>query len=215
VSDLSTPSGQLLWQGRPLSRPGRADLLAGVATLLVTAAALSGGLVVGHGAPLARAAGLGLGYAAVVSLTLTAARVAGVNALVALLAAFFVPVTLAAAIGERGLVTLCPGLLAAALVGIVIARLRQRLATRFWLTTTGATTGEAGKYLITWPVKAPPSIVRDRFGGDVVDVDFGPVEARLATRDGKTFVLPARPRRFERVSAVGLEEALSKARAPG
>ena len=200
--DPTAPPDAVVWSGAPALYPGREDLFAGLAAFAATALVLCGGLVFLHGAPLEKALQLGLGYSAIVALITSLARVAGAGTLTMLLAAFFLPISVAAvATGQDGLSLVCPLASATSFLGLFLLRWKQRRATRYWITASGACMGEVGRYLISFPIAAPPVVRPDRFGAGLGDIDFGRVEARLVTRDGRTFTLPPRRCRFRRVAA--------------
>lgn len=200
--DPTAPSEPVVWGGGPVPYPRREDLLAGLAVFAVTALVLCSGLALVHGAPPARALQLGLGYSALVAAITGLARVAGAGALTTLLAAFFLPISVAAlTTGQSGLSLACPLASATSFLGLFALRWRQRRATRYWITASGACMGEVGRYLISFPILAPPVVRPDRFGAGLGDIDFGRVQARLVTRDGRTFQLPPRRCRFRRVVA--------------
>lgn len=201
-ADIAAVPAGALWSGRPTARPVREDALAGLVAFAVTGVVLGGGLALADGIAPAQAARLGLGYAALVAVTTTLGRVAGAGMSVTLLAAFFAPVALAAAVtGRHGLAFLCPASCAGALFVLLALRLRQRRATRYWVAADHAGLGEAGRYVITFRLAGPPAVRPDRFGAGLGDIDFGPVQARLTTSRGKSFVLPSRACRFQRVQA--------------
>lgn len=192
----------MVWAGGPTLSPRREDLLAGLTAFAATALVLCGGLLLLHGAPPAQALQLGLGYSAVVAAITSFARVAGAGALTMLLAAFFLPISVAAiATGQSGLGLVCPLASATSFLGLLLLRWKQRRATRYWITASGACMGEVGRYLITFPILVAPVVRPDRFGAGLGDIDFGRVQARLVTRDGRTFTLPPRRCRFRRVAA--------------
>jgi hypothetical protein len=200
--DPTAPTDPIVWAGGPALRPRREDLLAATAAFAATALVLCGGLVFVHGAPPARALQLGLGYSAIVAAITGLARVAGAGTLTMLLAAFFLPISVAAlTTGQAGLSLVCPLASATSFLGLFLLRWRQRRATRYWITASGACMGEVGRYLISFPILAPPLVRPDRFGAGLGDIDFGRVQARLVTRDGRTFQLPPRRCRFRRVVA--------------
>ncbi len=215
--DPTTPPAGALWTGGPTARPAREDLLAALAAFGATVAVLGGGLTMAYGLEPARAWSLGGAYAAVVAATTVLGRLAGVGLPVTVLAAFFAPVALAAALtGREGLQLVCPLASALGLALLLVMRLRQRRATRYWVAAAEAGMGEVGRYLITFPVAGLPVVRPDRFGAALGDIDFGRHDARLVTRDGATFVLSRRACRFHRVAAPDqVVAALRAGPAPG
>lgn len=200
--DPTTPPASALWSGAPAARPTREDLLAALAAFGATVAVLGGGLTMAYGLAPARAWTLGGAYAAVVAAVTVVGRVAGVGLPVTVLTAFFAPVALAAALtGREGLQLACPLASALGLALLLVMRLRQRRATRYWVAAGEAGMGEVGRYLITFPVAGLPVVRPDRFGAALGDIDFGRHDARLVTRDGASFVLSRRACRFHRVAA--------------
>ncbi|MCO5172058.1 MAG: hypothetical protein M9894_37645 [Planctomycetes bacterium] len=197
----AVPPG-VLWSGQPTARPVREDLVAGVVAFAVTALVLGGGLALADGVAPGHAARLGLGYAALVAATTTLGRVAGAGMTATLLAAFFAPVAVAAALtGRQGFGLVCPAASAGLLLFILVLRLRQRRATRYWIAADHAGLGEVGRYAVTFRLAGPPAVRLDRFGAGLGDLDFGQVQARLTTHRGRSFVLPRRACRFQRVQA--------------
>lgn len=214
ATDPTAPPEGALWTGAPSARPGREDLTAGLVAFAATIAVLGGGLSLGYGVAPDRAWSLAAGYAALVGGTAVLGRVAGAGMLVSVLAAFFLPVAAAAAAtGREGLELVCPAVTAGGLGLLLVLRLRQRRATRYWVAAGQAGVGEVGRYLITFPVAGLPVVRPDRFGAGLGDVDFGRQDARLVTRDGATFVLSRRPCRFQRVAAP--ERVVEALRTPG
>lgn len=200
--DPTAPPEDALWSGAPAARPVREDAVAGLVAFACTGAVLGGGLSLLHGVAPARAWPLGMAYAVLVAATTVLGRVAGAGLLPTVFAAFFIPVAAAAALtGRGGLELACPVASALGLGLLLLMRLRQRRATRYWISARQAGAGEVGRYLITFPVTGPPRVVSDRFGAGLGDVDFGRLDARLTTSDGTTFALSRRPCRFQRVAA--------------
>lgn len=194
------PRDDVVWEGRPALGLHQADLVAGLVMALGAAPALVLGLWLVFEVPPARATGLGLLHAALLGLGVALGRAVGAGPTLVAAAAFTLPVLVAAALAaERTSALFCAGTLAGAVTGALVWRYRQRRALYYQVSADRVALGERGRYTIVFPRQGDPVVRRDRFGGPA-EVVLPPAEARLVTRDGKAWKLPAQPRRLVRIA---------------
>jgi len=195
---------EVLWEGRPEVGPRLPDVNAALAGFTVTFGALSVGLAAQRGWAWDWATPLAAAYAGVAAVTIVIGRSIGAGTRLTFLGAFWAVVVAAGGYtAQAGLSMLCPTVFLGLVTGLFLLRYRQRQGLRYLVTARSAKIGEDGRYVLSFALEdLPPElprIRRDLFGRSLGQVDFGPVEAVLTTREGRTFRVPAQPRRFKRV----------------
>ncbi len=213
--------GPILWAGRPEVGPRLPDLVAGLAAGLAVAGVLLAKLLLFD--VLARppretltgALTQAAGYGAVWGLATTLARASTAGWVLRHSASFVAAVAVGAiATGQEGLALGVALAGAAVTTLLLLARAGQRRNLRYQVTARAALLGEDGRYVIAFPIEAPPTVQPDRFG-DLAQVEFEPTAATLTTRGGRVFQVPPRRRQFLRVrDAAGLLAALESPAAP-
>ena len=207
------PRDDVLWEGRPSLGLHRADHLAALAAALASFPVLALGLWGGFGLEPARAALLGGLHAGLIGVAVGLSRALGAGPALVPCVAFALSVLVAAALaGDKPGTLSCAGTFAGAVGGALFWRWRQRRSTRYQIGPGRVAVGERGRYTIVFPIVGTPVVRPDRFGGGLVEVEFGPAEARLTTRRGQAFKLPPRRHRLLRVAdPERLEAALAAA----
>lgn len=210
------PRDDVMWEGRPSLGLHRPDHLAALASAVVSFPVLALGLWGSFGVEPSRALQLGGLHAGLVGVAVGLTRAIGAGPALVPCAAFALSVLVAAALAtdKPGTLT-CAASFAGAIGGALFWRWKQRSGTRYQIGPGRVAVGERGRYTIVFPILGAPTIRPDRFGGSLVEVEFPPAEARLTTRLGQVFKLPAQRRRFLRVSEPErLKAALAAATTP-
>lgn len=200
LSQTPETDPRVIWHGRPDVGLRGPDLYAALSAFLITFVALGAGLAVQNGWAWEAAARLGATYGAIVGGVTAIGRLAGAGLRLTLGTAFFAVVTAASfTTTQQGAALLCP-LSCLCITGTLLGMsFRRRFVTRYQLTADQATAGERDRFVITFPVKAPPVVKSDLFGRSLGEVLFEEVESEITTRSGKVFRLPPKLQTFRRV----------------
>jgi hypothetical protein len=191
----------VIWHGRPAVGLRGPDLVAGLCVGALVLVVLWPGLAAQKGWDWGWAGRLAGLYAGVIGATVAAGRATSVGWVVSVCTSFFAAVSVGAVLtAQQGLAQLCPLSGFGGLAWMHYLRYRQRAATRYEVTRDRVRVGEAGRYVIAFPLPEEPRVRHDVFGNSLGEVDFGRLPADLTTRDGRVFKVPAQRRLLRRIA---------------